>query len=387
MTTTREHGGLPAADAVVVRDLLRAHGDAGWLAITERYGRVFRFQGGVVTSVPEEFQSLLMNRAHTRRRAATHRFADRFVPGAAGILFKDGDAWRQRLRPYMAGFQAQAVADGASRLRAVVDAHIASWHGAHAGPDLFAAVTALGLEVALVTGYNLDPRDPVVREFGETLVAYKASTMRDDPRRRLDEFSLDWRKTLDLHRVAAAFHEFREHTKRLDRCVTEIVRRGPWADPSRQGWVQALSDAGLRGRALTDELNHVYGAFTAADYTTACALAELAHAPAWVARLRDDPRGDVAEAVLHETTRRYPVAMVIYRELGEPMALGGETFPAGTMVMALPYALHHDPAWWERPQAFDPSRWMAPLAPRAATAFEPFLKGPRRCLGEDFARQ
>ena len=55
--------------------------------------------------------------------------------------------------------------------------------------------------------------------------------------------------------------------------------------------------------------------------------------------------------------------------------------------MALPYALHHDPAWWERPLEFDPGRWQRPLSPQAVAAYEPFLKGPRRCIGQDFARQ
>jgi len=181
----------------------------------------------------------------------------------------------------------------------------------------------------------------------------------------------------------------------LTQLVAEIVRRQPWADPTRQGWVQLLWEAGLRGPALTCELNHLYGAFTAADYITTCALAELAHAPEWTARLRAglgaadsaDGAPEPVEAIIREVARRYPVAMVIFRELGAPMELGGELFPAGTLVMVLPYALHHDAALWDCPLAFDPGRWQREIPARTLAAYEPFLRGPRRCIGQDFVRQ
>jgi cytochrome P450 len=379
---------LGRASSTRVQQIMRDQGDAGWLRLTEQYGRVFRYGDAVVTAEPSDFQALLSLRPHTLRRPLPHRFADRFVPGARGILFKDGDAWKKRLRTLMAGFNPQAVAAGESRLRAIVERYVESWPARHQGADLFAEVSALGLQIALVHGYNLDPSDPVVREFGQTLVAYKASTMHPDARRRLDELGLDWHKVRDLPRIGAAFYEFRGHARRLDALVTEIQRKKPWADPDRPGWIQALSASGLRGRQLSDELNHLYGAFTAADYTTTCALAELARAPEWLRRVRHaEQASDALDAILRETSRRYPVAMVIYRELGEPMTLGGQSFPEGTLVMALPYALNHDPAWWERPLDFDPARFQRPLPAQAAAAYEPFLKGPRRCIGEDFARQ
>jgi cytochrome P450 len=385
---------LQTADPITVGKILATRGDAGWLALHERYGRVFRYRGGVVTSEPEDFQALLSNRVHTQRRSLSHRLADRFVPGAPGILFKDGDDWLLRLRALMPSMQPQAVAAQEARLRSVVEAHVAAWPADYSGPDLFAEVTTLGLKIALSVGANLDLKDPLVQELGAVLRAYKASTMRSDPRRRLDEFGLSSRKLLHLPWIAVAFHEFAAHMRRLERLVEEIIRRQPWADPARQGWLQLLHAAGLRGSALASELNHLYGAFTAADYTTTCALAELAHAPEWVARLRAeceaDPAGPelpVAEAILRETARRYPVAMVIYRELGATMKLGGELFPSGTQVMVLPYALHHDAALWQRPLAFDPGRWHSELPARTAAAYAPFLRGPRRCIGQDFASQ
>lgn len=378
---------VPTADPVFVNDVLRASGDAGWLALTEHYGRVFRLHGGVVTSEPEHLQAILNTRAHTLRRPALHRLADRFVPGAAGILFKDGEAWKRRLRPLSVGFQPQKVAAGEARMREQVERHVEAWPATHTGPDLFAEISRIGLQVALVEGYNLDPGDPVVQAFGATLLAYKARTMNPDRKQRLDEFGLTWRKARDLSQLTLSFRDLRRHVRRLEALVAELLRRRPWADPAREGWLQVLTtQAGLRGRALTCELNHLYGAFTAADYTATCALAELAHAPEWVDRLRRDG-AEAMGAILHETMRRHPVAMVIYRELGEPMSIGAETFPAGTMVMALPYALHHDPAWWDKPKVFDPGRWQRELPPRALTAFEPFLRGPRRCIGQHFACQ
>jgi cytochrome P450 len=55
--------------------------------------------------------------------------------------------------------------------------------------------------------------------------------------------------------------------------------------------------------------------------------------------------------------------------------------PSHTAVLFSPYLLHHDPRWWDRPDHFDPQRWLDTRPPHAPYAYLPFGAGPRVCLG------
>jgi cytochrome P450 len=48
-------------------------------------------------------------------------------------------------------------------------------------------------------------------------------------------------------------------------------------------------------------------------------------------------------------------------------------------------AIQRDPRWWSDPDAFRPDRHLA-LSPAQKAALLPFGVGPRRCIGEHFAR-
>ena len=54
---------------------------------------------------------------------------------------------------------------------------------------------------------------------------------------------------------------------------------------------------------------------------------------------------------------------------------------------ACPYVMHREPALWDAPERFDPDRWLdGRTAGLPRGAFFPFSDGPRKCIGEHFAR-
>jgi len=90
-------------------------------------------------------------------------------------------------------------------------------------------------------------------------------------------------------------------------------------------------------------------------------------------------------AFLLEILRRYPVSMSVVRRLGKPMALGGETLPAGTQIGILLHALHHHPDFWDDAERMKPERWLSSPAPKVPFSYVPFLDGARKCIGRAMA--
>jgi len=78
----------------------------------------------------------------------------------------------------------------------------------------------------------------------------------------------------------------------------------------------------------------------------------------------------------------------------EDLTLGGYQVEAGTTVLISPYVIHRDAAFWQAPDAFDPSRFLDQDGAVVASAlsgmgpngaYVPFGGGPRKCIGTMFA--
>lgn len=93
-------------------------------------------------------------------------------------------------------------------------------------------------------------------------------------------------------------------------------------------------------------------------------------------------------AVVEEAMRLYPPAPMIGRMICGEDRLGRELFPAGTTILISPWVLHRHALLWERPDRFEPERFLPgrrELIPRYG--YLPFGAGPRVCLGMGFAMQ
>jgi cytochrome P450 len=154
----------------------------------------------------------------------------------------------------------------------------------------------------------------------------------------------------------------------------------------------ALSDLQLRNETITFLL--------AGHETTANALTWTFHLlsrhPEVEERLREEIHSvlggrrpdlqDVAKLVytkrvIQEAMRLYPPIWIIERRAIGEDEIAGYKIPAGSSVVISPYALHRHPGFWERPEAFDPSRFESP----PPDAYIPFGAGPRFCIGHEFA--
>ena len=88
--------------------------------------------------------------------------------------------------------------------------------------------------------------------------------------------------------------------------------------------------------------------------------------------------------IVNETLRLYPPAAFLSRTAQARDTLCGRQINPGDTVMMPIYALHRHHLLWDRPDAFDPDRFLS--APDRY-AFLPFGAGPRICIGASFALQ
>lgn len=105
--------------------------------------------------------------------------------------------------------------------------------------------------------------------------------------------------------------------------------------------------------------------------------------------LEKDPEAPYLEAVVQETLRLYPPAVVSARWVVEPFEYAGHAIPAQSYVLFSPYVTHRLAAiWGPEPERFDPARWL-PEDPRyfkpGPHEYLPFSGGPHRCIGAGFA--
>jgi len=194
------------------------------------------------------------------------------------------------------------------------------------------------------------------------------------------------------------------------RKVTDEMLHACRADPTLDApLVHALIAATdpETGRSIADDdiINDLLIFMLAGHDTTATALTYslwiLGHHPEIQARVAaeaaeigdreltpdDVPRLGYTAQVLHESLRLCPPAAGVGRLATRDIEVDGYRVEAGSLIAVGIYGLHHDPAIWPDPMAFDPDRF-SPENVKARNRWEflPFLGGGRPCIGEHFAR-
>ncbi|KMO43941.1 cytochrome P450 [Methylobacterium tarhaniae] len=311
-----------------------------------------------------------------------------------GLVLADGEAWRHqrkvlapaftpRTLPLMLRFVARSADESCRRLAAGLGAPADLRSEMQrvaldiATTSMFSLETgALGTEIrALVSGYLDRLGKPTVADF---LLPAGWPTP-SSPRRAL--FRRRWLKVVQA--VLAARRE--QGAAGSARDLFDLL-------------VEAHGEA--PGGLLADEVGTLIVAgheTTASTLFWACTL--LARDPAVQDALAAEAAGldlseegaaaslahlRLARSVVQETLRLYPPVYVIPRRAARAGAVEGTEIPAGGIVMIPTWVLHRDPRWWDRPEVFDPHRFLDRPEPDRF-AYLPFGAGPRICIGAQLA--
>ncbi len=207
-----------------------------------------------------------------------------------------------------------------------------------------------------------------------------------EDRERLTRLSDDVAKLLGLlgltedrlREGVAAAEEMHEY---LDALVAER-RRDPRDDlltalVEAEDDDQRLSEGELLSLAAT---LYSAGHRTTSDLFSNGTAALLADQEIWAMAVRGEIPIDavISEYLRYETPTHY-----VARMMTEPLEVAGVTIAANEPVLVLLAAANRDPAAYERPERFDPTRWSTGFEPPAPLSF---ALGAHYCLGANLAR-
>ncbi|XP_036967092.1 steroid 17-alpha-hydroxylase/17,20 lyase isoform X3 [Acanthopagrus latus] len=94
------------------------------------------------------------------------------------------------------------------------------------------------------------------------------------------------------------------------------------------------------------------------------------------------------DCVINEGMRIRPVSPVLIPHSAmTDSSVGGHSVGRGTRVLVNMWSIHHDPHHWDKPDLFNPDRFLDDQGRRVTpSCFLPFGAGPRVCVGESLAR-
>lgn len=316
-----------------------------------------------------------------------------------GLLISEGRAWKHQRRTLAPAFTPRAVAPLVPHMIAVVDETIAKLRETSTeAVDLRGAMQRMTLEIAGRTMFSLG--------MGRHGAALRDFVMEYGTRLARPHFldlllPLAWPSPQDFARarfrrrwtafVAMLMAERRAAGKKEGAPPRDLFDLMDAARDPETG--ESFTDAQLGDQVATMIL--------AGHETTATALFWslylLALDPETQGRVAAEVESASVEgglelerlkftrAVIDETMRLYPPAFLIARAATAPDSVAGLPVNKRDVILIAPWLLHRHERLWSDPDAFVPSRFMAPAPPPDRFAYLPFGVGPRVCIGAHFA--
>lgn len=309
-----------------------------------------------------------------------------------GLFISDGPVWRERRRAVAPVTHASRLAELAPAMSKAAAERANIWAALPPGApvDMLAQMAELAAEVICGTLFGRRLGAAAAREVVDAFSRYQATVP------QIDLFSLvglpDWVPRPRPLRLRAEVRRIHAVVDRLIGAIMAGQRDGASV-------VGAMAAAGLDATACRNEAVTL---FMAGHETSANAMAWawflLSQAPDAAARMRaeadavlegrvaewaDLPRLPFVRAVVEEALRLYPPVPLLARSASAPLVIGGHAVSRGALVLAVPWLLHRNPRFWEKPDHFMPERFLAGRPQRHA--YIPFSYGPRVCTGAQFA--
>jgi len=406
VTTTTNVGALPLVpkNPIPLRRLVKLVRtlDIGQEAIRDAGGPISRITFGpkwlvrpiVAVTSPDGIRDVLSRTDALSERCIIHDEVRNMAGDSLFVL--PTLSWQPRKRALQPVFTKHSVRNFSGQMSRAAESFVVRWRDGGA-VDLDVECRRLTMQSLgrSVLGVDLTERADIIAEHMHVASSYTADRALRPVR------APRWLPTPARRRARLAVAELRKVTSEmLQKC-----RADPTLDAPLVHALIAATDPET-GQALSDDdiCNDLLIFMLAGHDTTATALTyalwALGHHRGVQDRVAaeaaafgdreltpdDVPRLGYTVQVLREALRLQPPAAGVARLAVRDIPVGGYRVEAGTIVAVGIYALHRDPALWDRPLVFDPDRFSPETSRgRDRWQFIPFIAGPRSCIGEHFA--
>jgi cytochrome P450 len=299
-----------------------------------------------------------------------------------GLIVSDGEFWKSQRRMIQPAFHHEAIGALANVMTTANVTLLRKWERAareKSTVNLTRDISLTILEVLLISIFG-DDYERVAQSF---------SILSSEPARDLS-FAQAFRS---LGKIVLQISSQRREENRTSADILSVLmeardRESGQAMPDRQlvNEIMTLIVAGHETTAST--LNwtwHLLAQHPDAEETLSREIGALLGSE--FPELGDLPKFAYTRQVIEEAMRLYPPVWLIPRKAIKDDQLDEYLVPAGTEICISPYLIQRHPALWEAPDRFDPDRFGPDqVRDRHALAMLPFSAGPRKCIGELFAR-
>ncbi|WP_111510840.1 cytochrome P450 [Mycobacterium kyogaense] len=315
-----------------------------------------------------------------------------------GLSQIEGPEWSRARKMMRPGFTQRSLAKMSEKMVAAIDEHLNSWElKLEAGETINLSSELAELTMSVLTstifGHSLSLADrrALDRDFADAnrWINWRLWTPGVPEWAPLPGKRAGMAAMARIDRVLADLTEERRARPELyDDLLSMLVNATSEDDGS-------VFDAGqIRDHAM----NLLFAGHETTAITSTWALALMQQHPYWEERAirevdevlegRAPTFGDwqklpVVKACWEEAMRMYPPAFINGRSAVADCELGGYSVPKGTMVMLNVVGTHHHPDFWDKPDEFNPDRFLDDRdKSRHMCAYYPFGVGSRMCIGK-----
>lgn len=320
-----------------------------------------------------------------------------------GILTTNGDYWLKQRRLIQPGFHKRKIESLLQDMNTVILQQMDDiQQKINAGEDQFDILdemTKMTLRIVSKALFSSTISDDQIKILKDGVQSLQDITMKEAQ----NPFLSGWRKLSGYQKKSEA------HLISIYELITDyITERRSDPDPPEDLMTMLLdaryegTDVGMDNQQILDEILIIFvaGFETTTNALTFCLylLSEdpkvLSSLKAEVDNLEINTSPTIPKVmamtyttqVISEAMRLYPPAWFMDRVAIEDDVIGEETVHAGEIIALYTYGLHRSEKYWTDPNLFVPERFSDNNTRIKNNAFIPFGKGPRLCIGSQFAQ-
>jgi cytochrome P450 len=345
----------------------------------------------IVTEDPEFVEYVLKtNHKNYHKSPLQSKQLGRFL--GKGLLTSNGEFWLKQRRLIQPGFHMDKIHGLYGIIKDTVHEFLKTVPTGK-DVDVYPLMNTLAFQLVINTLFDIEVselRRNLLNRFIYETQAFVIKDIRQPHKSWWFRLSGELKHNLDQARAARGI-------------IGDLIRERQKSGQQRNDLLDMLLDARYEdtGKPMDEEqiIDEILVLIIAGHETTANALAWtlylLANNPHEKEKLKATTRGlgltetvvsDHLNNVLKESMRLYPPAWISDRISLNDDKFKSYSFPRNTIIVLFYYGMHRNPAYWQDPEKFDPSRFVKTNADKdKIKAYYPFGAGPRLCIGNNFA--